>query len=260
MTVRQTILKMLYRSGASHLGSNMSMVEILLGIYSHIDLDKVRGGAPDRARVLISKGHSAAAVYAVLTHFGVIERAELDRYHSNGSNLTGHVNHMVDGVEHSTGALGHGANVAVGCALGLKSRGLDAPVFAVLGDGELQEGSVWEAFMYAVHKKLNNLVFMIDNNRISSITATEDVISMNPLAQRFAGFGLSVHEVNGHDLSQLIESIETCLSGSKPSVIVCNTIKGKDIPFAEGEPIWHYKSLSKENFEDAMRYLSGIKS
>jgi transketolase len=254
--VRRTILGMLYRGQASHLGSNMSAVEMLISIYGSVDLNRIQVKGQNRSRVIVSKGHCAAATYATMAHFCLIEFEELENYHKNGSLLAGHVSHAVERVEHSTGALGHGLSVAVGCALGLRSRGVhDAPVFSLVGDGEIQEGSIWEALMLAKHLNLHNLITMVDNNRISSITNTDAVIDMNPLENRFAGFGFKVHNVDGHDLNVLHNAIDDLISNSKIGVIICNTIKGKGVPFAEREPIWHYRSLNEELFKQALAHL-----
>lgn len=252
---------MLHRAKASHLGSNMSAVEILIAMYGSVDCDKIREQAADRSRVLISKGHCAAATYATMAHFGILPMSVLDTYHLDGSKLAGHVSHAVHGVEHSTGALGHGINVAVGCAVGLRSRGHgDRLVLTLVGDGEIQEGSIWEAMMYAVHMKLNNLVTLVDNNRISSITNTKKVIDMRPVTARFEGFGLNVHEVNGHDIGAISAAIEEVRNGDRPSVIVCNTVKGRDVPFAEEQPVWHYKTLTDEEYGLALAHLDSLKA
>ena len=257
--VRKSVLKMLHRAKASHLGSNMSIIEMLIAVYGSVDCHKIREGALDRSRVLISKGHCAAATYATMAHFGIIPTNLLDTYHLDGSLLTGHVSHVVDGVEHSTGALGHGVNVAVGCALGLRSRGYDDSLAMVLvGDGEIQEGSIWEAMMYAVHMKLSNFIVLVDNNKISSITNTDKVINMHPLSSRFEGFGLDVQEVNGHDVVAISSAINRTQGGARPRVIICNTVKGRGVPFAEAEPIWHYKSLTDEQYEEAITYLNSL--
>ena len=257
--VRRSVLKMLHRASASHLGSNMSAIEILIAMYQSVNCDSVRDAKPDRSRIVISKGHCAAATYATLAHFGIIPMSVLETYHLEGSKLTGHVSHSVHGVEHSTGALGHGINVAVGCALGLRSRGYeDRLVLTLVGDGEIQEGSIWEALMYAVHMRLNRFIVLVDNNQISSITRTQAVIDMNPLADRFAGFGLNVQEVDGHDTDAISVAINAIGRGGAPGVIVCNTVKGRDIPFAEDEPMWHYKSLTDEQYHSAMAYLDAL--
>ena len=234
----------------------MSIVEMLVAAYGSCDIDKIRSHAPDRGRVFVSKGHSAAAVYSVMHHYGLIDDDTVRTYHKDGSLLAGHVSHGAPYVEHSTGALGHGISVATGCALGLKSKGYEnAKVFALLGDGELQEGSVWEAVMFANHNRLSNLILMIDNNKISSITNTADVIDLNPLARRFAAFGLTVQEVDGHDVEALLTAIATSHRDERPSVLICNTVKGKGVIFAEHEPIWHYRSLNDDTYRQAVEHL-----
>lgn len=261
VSVRLTILDMLYKGKASHLGSNMSAVEMLIAMFGSVDVTGIRDETPDRSRIVVSKGHCAAATYATMFHFGIIPAELISTYHTNGSILAGHVSHAVLGVEHSTGALGHGIGVAVGCAVGLRSRGYNKSlVLTLLGDGEIQEGSVWEALMFAVHRKLSNFVALIDNNGISSITNTEKVIDMRPLTSRFAGFGLEVREVDGHDVGEIKAAIRELSGGSGPAVIVCNTIKGKGVRFAEGSAIWHYRSLSDELYAEARTsVLSGSK-
>ena len=257
--IRKTILKMLYKSGAGHLGSNMSVVEMMIAIFSSVECAKIINQSNDRSRILISKGHCAAATYATMAHFDIIPFDLLDTYHLEGSFLTGHVNHEVTGVEHSTGALGHGLNVAVGCALGFKSKNIeDAKVFALCGDGEIQEGSIWEGLMFAVHKKLNNLCVLIDNNRISSITKTEEVIDLRPLRSRLEGFGLNVNEVDGHNVSEILECINKAKNYIVPTVIICNTVKGKDVPFAEWQAIWHYRTLNEQLYNEATSYLDSM--
>lgn len=254
--VRRTVLGMLHRAKASHLGSSMSMIEMLIAMYAAVDCGKIRAHAPDRSRIIVSKGHCAAGTYATMAHFGIIPAALLETYHLDGSLLAGHVSHAVDGVEHSTGALGHGLSVAVGCALGLRSRGhSDRLVLALVGDGEIQEGSIWEALMLAVHLRLSNLITLVDNNRISSITNTEKVIDMRPLAARFEGFGLGVREVDGHDVGAISTAIEELRTGDRPGAIVCNTVKGRDVPFAEWQPMWHYRSLDDALYAQALAYL-----
>lgn len=257
--VRRSVLTMLYRAKASHLGSNMSAIEMLIAMYASVDCKKIREHKPDRSRILISKGHCAAATYATLAHYGILPMHLLETYHSDGSKLAGHVSHAVEGVEHSTGALGHGINVALGCALGLRARGhSNRLVLTLVGDGEVQEGSIWEAMMFAVHLKLNNFITLVDNNRISSITNTEKVIDMRPLKTRFEGFGLNVHEVDGHDVNAIMEAIEQIQTDNRPGVVICNTIKGFGVPFAEWQPMWHYKSLTEAQYKEAIYHLDRL--
>ena len=257
--VRRSVLTMLHRAKASHLGSNMSVIEMQIAMYAAVDCDKIRARAPDRSRIVISKGHCAAASYATLAHYGIVPMSLLATYHLDGSKLAGHVSHGVEGIEHSTGALGHGLNVAVGCALGLRSRGHgDRLVMTLVGDGEIQEGSIWEGLMFAVHMKLSNFIMLVDNNRISSITNTEKVIDMRPLNARFEGFGLAVREVDGHSVDAISSAIGELRADGRPGVIICNTVKGRDVPFAEWQPMWHYKSLTDEQLSEALAYLDNL--
>jgi len=261
VAVRKTVLSILHSGKAAHLGTSMSMIEMLIAAYGAADIQKIKDRRPDRDRIIVSKGHGAAATYGVMHHFGLLDAEPLTTYYQDGSLYAGHVSHGVDFVEHSTGALGHGLSVGCGIALGLKSRGFhDARVFVLMGDGEIQEGSVWEAVMFANHHKLANLVILIDNNQLSSITRTDDVINMYPIAQRFAGFGLQTREVDGHNLAELTAAIASLRQAGMPGAIVCNTIKGKGVPFAEGDPIWHYRSLNDKTYQEALAHLNGSKA
>ena len=251
--VRRTILGMIHGGQASHLGTSMSVVEILIAAYASCDIEGIRAERVGRDRVFVSKGHGAAATYAVMHHFGLMDAETVATYHSNGSALAGHVSHAVPRVEHSTGALGHGLPVAAGAAYGLRSAGhVHAQVFCVLGDGEIQEGAVWEALMFASHHRLNRLIPIVDNNGISSIKRTNDVLDMEPLQDRFAGFGFAVHRVDGHDVSALAAAIADILDGDRPSVIIADTVKGRGVSFAEAQPIWHYRTLDAAMYADAL--------
>lgn len=253
--IRINILEILHKAQASHLGSSMSIVEILTAMYSVASIDKIISHADDRDRIIVSKGHAAAATYAVMHEFGLLDRKDLLSYHHKGSKLQGHVSHGVKYVEHSTGALGHGLSVGVGHAIYLKNQGINAKTMVLCGDGEIQEGSIWEALMLASTRKLNGLVVLVDVNGISSIKNTEEVISTGELRKRFEGFGLYVIEVDGHDVSAIREAILTYQDNQQPLVVLCQTIKGKGVQFAEGEAIWHYRSLSSEAYNQAMEEL-----
>jgi len=246
---------MLYRAGASHLGPSMSVIEILDAIYRSVDCGRIRQKAHNRDRVILSKGHAAAALYATLWRHGLL--GDLDprtQYCQEGSVLAGHASHMVPGVEHSTGALGHGLPVAVGCAIGLRSAGVeDARVFCVVGDGELQEGSNWEALMLARTQRLSNLTVLVDANGISSIRRTQDVIDLEPMLRVFEGMGLTAREVPGHDSAALDAVLR---ESGQPSVVICRTVKGRGVAFAENDPIWHYRSLDEDRFRAALLALA----
>ena len=255
LSARINIIKMLHSSQASHLGSSMSVVEMLVSMYSVTDISEILAQSESRDRVIVSKGHAAAATYAVMHEFGLISGDALSTYHQKGSKLLGHVSHGVKFVEHSTGALGHGLSVGVGHAVFLKMKGYSSRVMVLCGDGEIQEGSVWESLMLAATKELNNLIVLVDVNGISSIKATEEVIHTGDLAARFKGFGLRVVETDGHDTELLQSAILSAETDSRPLVILCKTTKGKGISFAENEPIWHYRSLSDEMRDQALEGL-----
>ena len=255
LNTRRNILKIIHSAQASHLGSSMSVVEMLISMYLVSDVKKILAGTNDRDRIIVSKGHAAAATYAVMHEFGLMEKETLHTYHQIGSMLQGHVSHGVKYVEHSTGALGHGLSVGVGHAVYLKSQSYNSKVMVLCGDGEIQEGSVWEAVMLATTKRLDNLFLLIDVNGISSIKGTEDIISTGELGDRFRGFGFNVKKVDGHNVEKISTALNEKIQNSLPTVILCKTVKGKGVSFAEGEPIWHYKSLNVELLTKALEDL-----
>jgi transketolase len=255
LRARTNIIEMLHSSKASHLGSSMSVVEMLVSMYSVTDISKILAATESRDRVIVSKGHAAAATYAVMHEFGLLTGEDLSTYHQRGSKLLGHVSHGVKYVEHSTGALGHGLSVGVGHAIFLRMKGYTSRVMVLCGDGEIQEGSVWEALMLAVTKRLNNLILLVDVNGISSIKATEEVIHTGELSKRFHGFGLNVAEVDGHDAEAIQRAILSSGDDTRPLVLLCKTTKGRGVSFAENEPIWHYKSLSDDLRSQALEEL-----
>lgn len=255
--IRRTVIEIIHRGQASHLGSSLSSIEILTAVYSVVDINKVKSKSPARDKVILSKGHAAAALYSTLYHFGLMSQDLVSSYHQRGSLLQGHVSHGVEYVEHSTGALGHGLSVGVGHAIAQRTLGFRSFTYVICGDGEVQEGSIWEALMYASTLKLKNLVLLIDNNGISSITKTKNVISFGELSSAFFGFGLDVSEVSGHDLEEIITLLERIRKnpGDKPHVIICNTTKGKGVSFAESEAIWHYRTLDEATVKVALEQL-----
>lgn len=257
LSIRRTILDIINTSKASHIGSCYSIVEILSAIYRSVDIKKIRAHHEDRDRVILSKGHSAAALYSVLCHYGLINEKEIETYCSNGSLYSGHASHFLPYVEHSTGALGHGLSVAVGMGIGLKSREFSSKVYVIVGDGELNEGSNWEALMLAGHKKLNNLFVLIDNNKLGGIGETDYCCSLEPLDRKCESFGFETYRVNGHD-EELITSIlqrKTSEGGNKPIAIICDTIKGKGVSFMENNNVWHYRPPLGEDYKKALDEL-----
>jgi len=255
--IRRLILEMVHRSGASHIASSLSAVEILLAVYDSVDLGKIRSWTEDRDRVIVSKGHAAAALYAVLCRRGLMERSALNTYSMNDSLLSGHVSHFVPYVEHSTGALGHGLSVGVGVAIGLRSKGLTSPrVYVVVGDGEMHEGSNWEALMLAAHHKLENLCVLIDNNNLGGIGRTDECCSLREIKRMLEGFGAAAFAADGHDVAEIRAILDRTRSGAgRPVAVICQTVKGKGISFMEGSNVWHYRPPNAEAFQKALLEL-----
>jgi len=252
--IRRRILDIAYKSQASHIGACLSVVEMLLSIYGNIDLLKIRNKVDDRDRVIVSKGHSAAALYVVLNYVGLLSDKELGTYYQNNSILGGHVSSAVIAVEHSTGALGHGLPVAVGISIGLISKKMGSNVYVLVGDGELHEGTNWEAIHLAGHLGLNNLCLLIDYNGLSGIGRINDCCSIEPLKERLESNGFETHERDGHDQGGIDFTLQLQkLRGTgHPMAIICHTVKGKGVSFMENNNTWHYKSLGKEDYEKAI--------
>jgi transketolase len=252
--VRAHALRMVHRAGASHVATGLSMADILAVLYTGVArVDPSAPRARDRDRIILSKGHGAAAFYAALAEAGFIPTAALETFCQDGSELAGHVSHHVAGVDFSTGSLGHGLSIGCGVALGFKRRGIGARAFVILSDGECDEGSTWEAALFAPHHALDNLVAIIDYNRIQSFGSVGDVLELEPFAEKWTAFRWAVQVVDGHDHRALLEAFARVTSTpGRPHVIIANTIKGKGVSFMEGELIWHYRSPSAEQLRAAL--------
>lgn len=243
--LRRLIIDSLKGGGRGHLGSSMSMVEVLRVLYdSTLRYKSAEPAWPDRDRFILSKGHGCLALYAILADKGYFPMDELLGFCRADSRLGGHPERgKVPGVEASTGALGHGLPIGVGMALALRIRKSDARVMVMTGDGEINEGSNWEAAMSASKHSLSNLTVLVDYNKLQSYGPTRDVLDLEPLVDKWRAFGFSVDEVDGHDVGALTQALNALpFAESKPSAIICHTIKGKGFPFAEGNPEWHHKS------------------
>ncbi len=242
---------------SSHIGSVLSCADILSVLYSQIL--KINPSNPkdeSRDRFVMSKGHAGAGLYAVLSKMGFVDEKVLETHYQNGSTLSGHVCHKnFPGIELSTGSLGHALPVCVGIALGIKLKGLKSKVFCLMSDGELDEGSNWEAFLSAAHNNLSNLVAIVDRNRLQSIEDTENTVTLEPLSTKLDAFNWEVKSINGHNHIELKDAFEK-LSSDKPNLIIANTIKGKGVSFMENKVIWHYKSPTKEEILKAEEELS----
>jgi len=246
---------MVSKGGSSHIGSVLSMVDILAVLYGRVmNYESKNPKWIDRDRFILSKGHAGVGVYAVLAECGFFNVAELDKHYQDGSIFSGHVSHKgIPGVELSTGSLGHGLPVSAGMALAAKIDKKNHKVFVVMSDGELDEGSNWEAFMFAAHHDLNNLMAIVDRNKLQSMKTTEETLSLEPLRDKLIAFGWNVIEVDGHNHDELFSAIDS--DTKKPKVIIANTIKGKGVSFMENKIAWHYQTPSGDLFDKAMLEL-----
>lgn len=259
---RINILKMVHNAKSGHIGGAFSATDILTVLFHKcMNIPSDWEKATDfelRDRFVLSKGHASAILYSVLSQKGFIPKEELMTFRLFGSKLQGHpCKKQLKGIEVSTGSLGQGLSIGCGMAMGLKLDKNPAHVFVYLGDGELQEGSCWEAFMQAPHRKLNNLIAIIDRNQYQIDGCTEDIMSINPLDKKLKAFNWDVIEIDGHDIEQIYAAIEEAKANSsdKPIAIIANTIKGKGVSFMENTAAWHGKAPNDEMFEKAMQEL-----
>ena len=254
--IRRHVVRMTSRGGSSHVGSGLSIADILAVLYSSVL--NVRPGelaSPERDRFILSKGHAGAAVYAALAESGFFPVAKLDTHYQNGSDLSGHVSHKnVPGVEFSTGSLGHGLGVCAGLAYSMKLRRSAARVWCLLSDGECDEGSNWEAILFAGHHKLANLTAIVDYNKIQSLASVSETLELEPLAAKFAAFRWEVREAEGHDHASLRKALARP-SGGAPLVVIAHTVKGRGVSFMEHSVLWHYRSPQGKELDAALNEL-----
>lgn len=255
--IRRLALKMVASAKASHIGSALSISDIVAVLYSSVlRFDASWPGMPERDRFILSKGHACVAVYAALAEKGFFPHSELESYGEDHSNLMNHISHKVPGVEFSSGALGHGLPFGVGKSLAAKRLHADWRTFVLLSDGEMDEGSNWEALMFAAHHKLDNLVAIIDYNKLQSLTTVEETLRLEPLVEKLRAFGWAVKEVDGHDHVSLRETLcSVPWEQGKPSVLVAHTVKGKGVSFMENQVVWHYRNPSQEQLNQALAEL-----
>jgi transketolase len=259
---RQTILRIIHQANSGHTGGSLSCIDIVNVLYNHImNISPQNFTDPDRDRYIQSKGHSVEALYTVLADRGFFPTAELNTLSKFKSHFVGHPTRKVNGIEHNTGALGHGLAVAVGIALAGKKDGRSYRVYTLLGDGELTEGSNWEASMAAAHYRLDNLVVIIDRNGLQITGPTEQVMAVEPLQDKFAAFGFAVRSCDGNDVADLIRTLEQVpFEAGKPSLIIARTIKGKGVSFIENQVSWHHKTPSEEQLALALAELDQAKA
>lgn len=255
--MRIQALQMVHRAKASHIGSALSICDIVAVLYGKVlNIDPMKPWAAGRDRFILSKGHACVAVYAALAECGFLKPEELLTYGEDFSVLMNHISHKAKGVEFSTGSLGHGLPFGVGKALAANRLRASWKTFVLLSDGELGEGSNWEAMMFAAHHGLDNLVAIIDYNKLQSLTTVEKTLRIEPLAEKFAAFGWDVREVDGHDHVALAAALGTSpWAAGKPSVLIAHTVKGKGVGYMEDKVEWHYRSPNAEQLAQALNEL-----
>ena len=250
---RKKILEMIYRANAGHPGGSLSVIDILTVIYSN----EVDFSAAERSRVVLSKGHATPALYAVLNQLGFIEDSEFDTFRKVNSRLQGHPDkNKIPEIDANTGLLGQGLSIGVGMALGKKLKKDENKVYVILGDGELQEGQIWEALMSAPHYKLDNIVAILDYNRLSSKGDVNEVMNLEPVRDKIKALNWELMEINGHSMKEITEALEKAKGiKGKPVFIIADTIKGKGVSFMENNPKWHSGGLKDEEYKTGIEEI-----
>jgi transketolase len=255
--MRAQALRMVHRSKASHIGSALSITDIVAVLYAGaLNVDPHAPKNPSRDRFILSKGHACVAIYAALAETGFFPRTALAAYATDGSQLMTHISHHIPGVEFSTGALGQGLPFGVGKALAAKRSGKDWRTVVLMSDGEMGEGSNWEAFLFAAHHKLDNLTAIIDYNKLQSLGTVASTLGLEPLADKLNAFGWAVREVDGHDHDALVANLSNeKWQPGKPQMLIAHTIKGKGVAYMENKVEWHYRSPNDEQLAEALAAL-----
>jgi transketolase len=258
--IRCRALEMVTRARASHIGSALSIADIVAVLYGRtLRVDPAAPEDPERDRFILSKGHACAAIYAVLAETGFIDPALLQTYGADGSMLMAHISHKVPGAEFSTGALGHGLPFGTGKALAAKRRGNDWRTIVLTSDGEWGEGSNWEAALFAAHHQLDNLLCVIDYNKLQSLATVDETLRLEPLHSKFEAFGWAVQEVDGHDHDALSSALDaSSWPAGKPSMLIAHTVKGKGVSFMENKVEWHYRNPTPELLAQAIAEIEGM--
>ncbi len=255
-SIRKTVLDLIYRTKSPHIGSAYSIVEILVALYfKYLNISSDDPLNADRDRFILSKGHACSVMYAILNERGFLSKSDLDGFAVNGGILEQHPTiDLSKGIEVSTGSLGHGLSIGTGMALAGKVDGKKHKVCVLLSDGELNEGSVWEAIMFAGHHKLNNLMALVDYNKIQALGYVRDIINLEPFEEKWKSFGWDIQEIDGHNFEKIFNALD-CLSSEKPSVIILHTVKGKGVSFMENQLLWHYRAPDDKEYELALKEL-----
>lgn len=244
--IRKNILIHAHIANASHVGSCLSIVEILYTLYFH-NLKK-------KDEFILSKGHAALALYCTLTERGILNKKQLNTFGKNNSLLMSHVSHKVKGVNFSTGSLGHGLPYAVGRALGEKINKTKIKIYVLISDGELNEGTTWESLLFASYHKLDNLIIIIDNNKIQSLDYSKNILKLEPIKKKLESFSCNVIKINGHNCIDFNIALKK-IKKNKVNIVLADTIKGKGVSFMENNNLWHYKSPDKDQLKKALENL-----
>jgi transketolase len=251
--IRRHVLAMTHRARSSHVGGGFSVAEILAVLYGGVlRVDSARPNWAGRDRLIYSKGHACAALYAALAETGFFPVSLLETFYADGSSLLGHCATTVPGIEYSTGSLGHGLPVACGMALAAKRDGASHRIYAILSDGECDEGTTWEAALFAAQHRLDNLTVIVDYNKIQSLGRTDEVLSLEPFAAKWQAFRWTATEVDGHDVVALGTQLGAVPhAAGAPTVVIAHTVKGKGVSFMEGDLLWHYRSPDDDEYRRA---------
>lgn len=244
-----------------HLGGAFSVTEILIGLYycDIVNISPKKINDPKRDRIIFSKGHACLSLYAVLGDLGFFPKKELNKYGQNGTFLGGHPDHLIPGVEVSSGSLGHGLGIGAGMALSAKLNNQKYLTYVILGDGECNEGSIWEGVTFAVSQNLNNLIAIVDNNQVAATSRTKIFVGSTLMEDKWKSFGWDTLSINGNDITQVLKALKKTKTRSfskKPLVIIANTVKGKGVSFMEGDPKWHHGVANDAQYEQAREELS----
>lgn len=260
INARKACLHLVHKANASHIGGAFSIIDILAVLYTNVMKYDVKNPKwKERDRLFYSKGHACTAIYTILKEVGFYTEEELNTFSQNGSYFTSHINHKISGIELSTGSLGHALSVACGVALAGKRKNANWQTYTIVSDGELNEGSNWEAILFAPHHQLNNITLIVDYNKIQSLGSIKEVLDLAPLAEKFNSFGWDTHETDGHDHHEILRILnKENIHPTKPKVIIAHTIKGKGVDFMENQLAWHYKSPSKEHLESALQQIEKL--
>ena len=256
--LRRHILRMAFHGQSVHIACAFSLVEICSVLYSQfLRYNPSDPASPDRDYLILSKGHGVMAMYACFRQLGWLTDSDLDNYFGDGTRLRGLCEADVPGCEVTSGSLGHGLPIATGIAFGLKRLGSDRHVYCSVGDGEMTEGPMWEALLFAAHQRLDNLTVIVDANKYQAMGRTEDVLGLEPLTSKFEAFGFTAQECNGHDIHALARCLSDLVnSGPRPTAIVARTTKGHGVSFMADDNRWHYTRLTKQDYLNAIEELS----